>query len=161
MTILGMDLSLNGSAFAIVEYLEDIDRYHIVNTYLVDNRKAKTHGEKLYNIGQKLNEILSNNEIDIFVREKGFTRFNKVTQALYKAVGLVDYILYLHKIPNCKELPPTTIKKIVTGSGKASKEEVEKAIRKYIKQSDYEFKTNDESDAVAVAISEHKGGRNG
>lgn len=50
-------------------------------------------------------------------------------------------------------LAPTTVKKIVCGSGNADKKEVAAAVRKYCRlPDDYKFATNDESDAAAVIL---------
>ena len=46
---------------------------------------------------------------------------------------------------------PVTIKKLITGNGRAMKEEVAECLEKYIGKQDY--KCDDESDAAAVAIS--------
>ena len=48
------------------------------------------------------------------------------------------------------ELSPTTVKKLLTGSGKASKTEVAMALERYVGTQQYE--TDDESDAVAVGL---------
>ena len=48
------------------------------------------------------------------------------------------------------EIAPTTVKKLLTGSGKASKEEVAEALESYVDCQTYE--SDDESDALAVGI---------
>lgn len=52
------------------------------------------------------------------------------------------------------EISPTTVKKTVTGSGKAEKPEVADAVRKMLRlPSDYQFATGyDDSDACAVIL---------
>ena len=53
-----------------------------------------------------------------------------------------------------EEIPPTTIKTIVAGYSKADKQEVEEGVRKLLQehQKEMEFYSDDESDAVAVAL---------
>ena len=48
------------------------------------------------------------------------------------------------------EIAPTTVKKLLTGSGKASKEEVAAALERFVGKQEYAV--DDESDAVAVGI---------
>jgi len=48
------------------------------------------------------------------------------------------------------EIAPTTVKKLLTGSGKAEKDMVAAALERYI--GNHEYATDDESDAVAVGI---------
>ncbi|PFJ12474.1 crossover junction endodeoxyribonuclease RuvC, partial [Bacillus cereus] len=87
---------------------------------------------------------------DTIVREKGFSRFAATTQALFKVVGVSDLVLRVYHIV---ELSPTTIKTIMTGSGKAGKEEVELAVRDVLGLGeDYIFISDDESDACAVIL---------
>ena len=154
--ILAMDLSLNLPAFAVIRvydgaiYIEDVRH--------VDNKNAKlSHAEKLKRTADELQYICSKyyGEIDVVVREKGFSRFATTTQALFKVVGVSDLTVYeklgINKI---EEIPPTAIKSIIGGYGKATKDEVEDGLRAYLQkhQKDYVFATDDESDAVAVAI---------
>ncbi|MBE7156308.1 crossover junction endodeoxyribonuclease RuvC, partial [Bacillus paranthracis] len=49
------------------------------------------------------------------------------------------------------EMSPTTVKKHVTGNGKASKESVADSVRGYFREK-LVFATDDESDAIAVAL---------
>lgn len=154
MKVLGLDLSLNGSAFAVIDVQDGVGS--IVDTVLVNNKKLKTHGEKLVNIAVKLDETIRKHDIEAIARERGFTRHNKTTQALFKVVGVVDYVLALHDIYSCDEIAPTSVKKELTGNGRASKEEVEQAVREFIVEKDYVFESDDVSDAVAVAITKSK-----
>lgn len=156
MKILSCDLSLTGSAFALLE----IQGGHLISveTFLVDNSK-NTHmgvGHRLERIAVTLEEIIVNNkDIDHVVIERGFSRFNNVTQALFRVVGVVEMTLSKYGFMDVEFIAPTSIKKTITGNGKASKKDVEKAVRKYLpkKQKKVKFESDDCSDAVAVGIS--------
>lgn len=155
--ILAMDLSLSGSAFAVLQPCTNT--VQIKELRFVDNDlpeiKGKTHGEKLANIYFNLDDIIRKYPITDFVREKGFFRFPQATQALYKVVGVVDFTMYCNEIKmNIEEIAPTSVKKLVAGNGKADKLEVEKAVRNYLSKSCREiiFETDNHSDAVAVGI---------
>ena len=69
---------------------------------------------------------------------------------IYKVVGIMDWFLYRLSL-DWSEIYPVTVKKCITGSGKATKEEVAKALDKWLPNMQYA--TDDESDAAAVAIS--------
>ena len=90
------------------------------------------------------------NGIDIFVRERAFSRFHLETQTLNKVVGIADQAAWKSSYAVYDEIAPTTVKKLLTGSGKASKQEVSSVLDIYI--GNQEFETDDESDAVAVGI---------
>ena len=89
-------------------------------------------------------------DVAVFVREKGFSRFPHETQALFKVVGVADLAAWTTCRTEFVEIAPTTVKKLLTGSGKATKEEVADALSKYVGGKNYT--TDDESDAVAVGI---------
>lgn len=63
----------------------------------------------------------------MFVRERAFSRFPNETQALFKVVGIADLVIWKCSKQVWKELPPASVKKLLTGSGNASKDDVAKA----------------------------------
>lgn len=66
-------------------------------------------------------------------------------------VGVIDLALEnLCSGRTFDELPPPTVKKLVAGSGKASKEEVAAALHQYVGKQTYQ--SDDESDALAAGI---------
>ena len=59
----------------------------------LENRSPKvTHGELLSGIYDLLTELSGN--VDIFVRERAFSRFPHETQALSKVVGIADLVAW-------------------------------------------------------------------
>ncbi len=115
----------------------------------VDNRRHKgPHGSLLERIYNVTFELAS--RADILVRERGFSRFKADTQALFKVVGISDMAAWRAKGAIFEEIPPTTVKKLVTGKGTASKEEVAAALERFVGPQTYA--TNDLSDAVAVGV---------
>ena len=58
------------------------------------------------------------------MRERAFSRFPQETQALFKVVGIADKAVWEHAKQAWEEIAPATVKKLLTGSGKAGKEEV-------------------------------------
>lgn len=121
MRILAADLSLRCPGFALIDF--DNGRASIVKLCHLDSHGRKCcHGEILSEIADILRELIPT--ADVFVREKGFFRFPQETQTLFKVVGVTDMILWEMKQSVFEELAPTTVKKLLTGNGKASKEEV-------------------------------------
>lgn len=157
--ILAMDLSMNCPSFAVLETVGDrIKILEVVHVYNKSNKKS--HGQKLNEIADALTKMildhkLTEAEVHV-VREKGFSKFAMTTQTLFRVVGVSDLMIYaLLRRGDIEEITPTSVKKLVTGDGKASKEDVEDGVRKYLvdEQKDFKFATDDESDAVAVGIS--------
>lgn len=87
---------------------------------------------------------------DVLVRERGFSRFRNETQALFKIVGITDLVAWQTKELVFDEIAPKSVKKVVAGSGDASKDEVAAALTWFVGEQEYEC--DDESDSVAVGI---------
>jgi len=149
--ILAMDLSLSSPAFAVLDY-DKSGQVKLIHKSHVDNKKMakKSHGERLTAIANELNYVLTMYPITEVVREKGFSRYAKTTQILFKVVGVSDLSVYNHVGLDIAEIPPTTIKKSLAGSGYAEKQAVADALEEYVGAQVYA--NDDESDAVAVGI---------
>lgn len=162
-TIFAMDLSMNLPCMVVLRISED-KKIIIQDVGYVDNKKntKKKSAEKLSEIKAKMCEMIYLNQLDLcpqknlhIVREKGFSRFAMTTQLLFRVVGVSDVVMYdLLKEKDITEITPTSVKKLVTGDGKASKDEVMDEVRKYLcdEQKDFEFYSDDVSDAVAVGV---------
>ena len=116
--------------------------------HLNNRGEKKSHGQILAEIYDQITELTV--DVAVFVREKGFSRFPHETQALFKVVGISDLAAWKTCGTEFVEIAPTTVKKALTGSGKASKEEVAAVLEQYVGRQEYA--TDDESDAVAVGI---------
>ncbi len=154
MKILAMDLSLSSPAFGVLEVVEgEVVIHHL--SHLKTNTK-KSHGYRLLQIYNCIKKIYTEfPDIDEVVREKGFSKFPSVTQALFKVVGISDIVSYSYGFEKIHELAPTTVKKAITGNGKASKDDVAEGVNTYL-GTNIKFKTDDESDVVAVGIAHFK-----
>lgn len=156
--ILAMDLSLNLPAFCVAEVVDG--QFKVIEVLHVDNKKGKaskqTTAEKLDKIASKLKDIFQKyGKFDEVVREKGFSRFANTTQLLFRVVGVSDLVTIQEGgFLTIEEIPPTTIKTMIAGYSKADKVEVEEGVRKLLseEQKNMEFYSDDESDAVAVAL---------
>lgn len=115
----------------------------------MDNRAAGiSHGEALSRTRKHLISLLQ--QADVLVREKGFSRYGQETQALFKAVGVSDLASWELSGKSFDEIAPASVKKLVTGTGKASKEQVREALEHHVGERAYAC--DDESDAVAVGV---------
>lgn len=153
--ILAMDLSLNLPAFCVAEVVNG--QIRVIELSHIDNKKANiTTAEKLEKLYSHLKDIFQKyKEFDVVVREKGFSRFANTTQLLFRVVGVSDLVaLQEAGIKAVEEIPPTTIKNIVAGYSRADKGEVEEGVRTFLSddQKDIKFYSDDESDALAVAV---------
>lgn len=155
------DLSLRQPGFAVLE-LASNGRMRVLETSICKNKNKKgTHGDLLGSIANKMRsqvQIIPQGACVTFVRERAFSRFPLETQTLNKVVGVADYLLAREFSPlkwivqpeDWQELAPKSIKAIIAGSGNATKDDVQDALKDFVGV--YDFKTTDESDAVAAGV---------
>ncbi|MGN4765244.1 crossover junction endodeoxyribonuclease RuvC [Bacillus cereus group sp. MYBK215-1] len=146
--ILAMDLSLACPAFAVLEIRQG--EVSVVHLSHVKTSPKKSTGYRLFQIAEHLQGILDTYKFDLLVMEKGFNKFALATQQIQRTVGVVLVTLMRNGYENIGELSPTSVKKCITGSGKASKQELADALVNYLGHMDY--KTDDESDSVGVGL---------
>lgn len=146
---LGLDVSLASTGVAIIEVIDRKPKLKVATR--VKTRAKESHGERLYTIATHMRGLLNNEgPFTAIVREKGFSRFASSTQAIFKAIGVTDLIYRDYQIA---EVSPTTVKKLVGGSGKASKQDVEAGVRRLLDlPDDFRFESDDASDACGVVL---------
>lgn len=148
--VLGMDLSLSCPAFCVARVREG--KVEVIHLSHVKTKGKDSHGARLRVIFNHLEQLLVDYpNITHVVREKGFSRHAITTQTLFKVVGISDLIAHHFGHENIAEIAPTTVKKLITGSGKAEKEEVAAGLYKYL-YTPVNFSNTDESDACGVCI---------
>lgn len=126
-----------------------IELGHIDNKH--KGRMKWSHGQKLERICVRLCDIMAKHQPTVVAREKGVTRFNKATQAIFRVVGIADYAAWISSSTVCVEIGITEAKKLITGDGRADKSDVAAAVMQYL-TAPVVFTVDDESDAVAVGV---------
>lgn len=77
----------------------------------------------------------------------------RLPQTIYGAWAAVDRGLHKYGVEVAGVISPTDVKKRIAGSGKAEKADVAVGVRKLLGLADdYQFATDDESDACAVVL---------
>ena len=142
MNILSLDLSLSNSGGCV--FTTEGKPLHLFSIFTSSKLE---HKDRLRTIGDRLLEVKNKYDIDTVVLESGFSRFSISTQALFKVQGVVSYLF-----SDCsqKNYAPSSIKKVVTGNGRADKKEVEIYVKKI--WPNIQIANDDESDALAVGL---------
>ena len=110
--------------------------------------KVLGHGLAIF--FDQLTDLLAPVDATVFVREKAVISHIADTDRLLRVGGVADVALWQVKHTGWYELAPSTVKRIVTGKGNATKPHVARCLRPYV--GDQVYETDDESDAVAVGI---------
>ena len=113
--------------------------------------KTKSTQERWENILTSFSEIIQKYEIEKAGIECPFVNSNPQTSlTLGVAKGLCMAKFIEHKIP-ISIFTPSHVKKIITGSGRAEKTQVQYMVKQILNLTE-DFKKLDESDAAGVAI---------
>lgn len=147
--ILGLDISLTSTGYAVVELFADgtlvMKEAGRIRTYPKDS-----DGQRLRKIKARLDVLFDLYPISYVVRERGFTKGNLATQQIFKATGVCEMLVAEKNINDITQYAPTTIKKYLGGHGRASKEDVARGVLEYFPN--MVFESDDVSDAVAVIL---------
>lgn len=127
MLILGIDPGTATTGFGVIEKLEnDI----IVKDFgLIETDKDGNTGRRLININYQIEKLLKRIRPDVVAIEKLFFATNaKTAMNVGQAIGVILYTVAMSNI-SLFEYAPGTIKKQVSGNGRADKKEVQRAVR--------------------------------
>jgi len=158
MRILALDISASpGYAVLDVKALKGGQKITLLHVDSVKTDASVPDSQRYAYIEAKTSLIVHEyGPFDVVCREH-FTkgRSKRATQLVFGAWAAVDSALgrYGYAITADNEFSPSAVKKAATGNGKADKDEVEAGVRERLKLADdFTFKTDDESDAVAVGL---------
>lgn len=130
MLVLGIDPGTATTGYGLID-VSPTD-YDFVEFGLIETRKDETPQARLASIYQLMNIHIKRLKPDLMVMEKVFF-FNNAKTVI--RVGQAQGVMLLaaeHNSLEVVEYAPGTIKKLVTGNGRANKKEVEAAVRQIL-----------------------------
>ena len=147
----GLDLSMSETGIAIF----NIDTYEPIHITSIKTNAKDEYSDRLHMQREYMKDLIDRYPPYEVAIEKGFTAHNVSTQVIYRIHGVAQELF--HECPQFY-YAPTTVKKLISGNGRSSKEVVQASILK--RYPAIEFDNEDQSDAVGVAcshlIKEHK-----
>lgn len=149
MKILGIDPGLAIVGYSLVEHINDENI--LIASGSIQTDKKKTEAERLYEISVDVQTIIDKYKPDVASIEKLFYFKNQKTVIpVAEARGVILSILQKNNIP-IDEFTPIEVKQMITGYGRASKEEVAKIVEMSIKYKKLP-KLDDTVDSIAIAL---------
>lgn len=151
MQIIAFDLSLTSSGYAVGEVsgrdLEIIE----IGTIKTKYKKGEEAGRRLHTIAQAVENLYKEYpDAEMIVKERSFSNGRvKATQQIFKVVGIWELMSYLAGHDVFTDIAPNSVKKEVTGNGRASKKLVAEKVEEL---TGITASNDDESDAIAVLI---------
>jgi len=155
MIILGIDPGTATTGYGAVKISKK--EIKVIDFGLVETDKNGKPGNRLICINKKVNSLLKNLQPDVVAMEKLFFATNaKTAMNVGRAMGVIAYTAARAKV-EIFEYAPGTIKKVITGDGRADKKIVQKSVRKILGpkvRSKVRKKTHFDNcaDALAVAL---------
>lgn len=150
MIFLGIDPSINKLGWSII-YKDHSNHFHLKDCGLIKTKKGNSPS-KISEISAQLQKIFAFHKPTHLVIEECFVGKN-INSAL--TLGLSrGCCMTIATQNNCdiSEIHPVKLKKIITGKGSSSKEQVDFMV-KTILNIDFDFVSADVSDATAIALS--------
>lgn len=146
---LGLDVSSVATGVAVVDRAPDGSLTLIAHDVITTSSKQEI-GKRLVLFAETLQGFFDEYQPDYVVREE--TINNRASNAiLFKFLGVAQFLASNNGHQKTFEYFPTTIKKEVTGAGRASKETVAECSQKYFRE-DLSTLTDDETDAIASVL---------
>lgn len=147
--ILGIDPGINRTGYAI---LERGSRPVSLEGGVIRSSRAGTLGERVAEIGGGIRELIEQYQPDVVAIEKVFStpRYPKTALVMAHARGAILFVVSDQKIP-LVHYTPTQIKRMLTGSGHATKEQMQHAISTELNLNVI-LEPNDVADAFAIAL---------
>ena len=152
------DLSLKRPGFCKMHLDLKDGRQRILSfdvTNVNNKTKTKPHGQQLDETLKEMASFFPDDEKEtdpiFYVREKAaLSSFSLAMIGQAKMAGMADWLIWHIHHHEWREIAPNAIKRLITGDGKAEKEQVAKCLEAYIGEHSYRF--DDESDAAAVGV---------
>ena len=149
MIILGIDPGYERLGIAVLE--RNKGKEEVLHSECFKTSAKLKFEERLFLIGQKIEEVIKKYRPDVLAIETLFSNTNqKTVMHVSEARGVVIYEA-IKKDLKIFEASPPQIKMATTGYGKADKNQVIKMVKMLVKI-DNTKKSDDELDAIAIAI---------
>ena len=157
MIVLGVDPGLNRTGYAILE--RSAGGPVLREGGVIRSTQKLSLAERVLEIGRGLAEVIAEFQPQVLAIEQVFStvQFPKTAILMSHARGAVLYVAADAGLL-VSHYTPTQIKRLLTGSGKASKEQIQYAVRQELGLEQI-LEPNDVADAFAVALCHYHSSR--
>ena len=150
---LALDISLNSTGYCVMTSAKELVCFGVFDVGKIKGTsKEDTQHEKIEEQIRKLNDLIQNHgPKEAFIERFSFGsfKFSNAASALGEVTGCLKQEIWSYDIPYLT-LAPTSVKKFVTGSGRATKEEVYDSVVALYPE--VKGQKNDVTDAIAVCL---------
>ena len=150
MKILGIDQGLANCGFSIINI--DEEDFEILKIGTVKTKSGEILQNRLNYIYKELDNLIKcNKDIQLI----GIEKLNGKVMTVQLITSIVYLLSYKYQIPVI-ELVPSSVKKEITGNGRASKKDIQESLKEN-HMKDYKKRTNNhERDSISIGITCYK-----
>lgn len=150
MIILSIDPGIEKVGYAFFNN-KDKSQFKLLQSGLIKTKKSLSTQERIFNICEELNSLITKFSPKKIILEKIF--FFKNQKTIISVAQFQGAVLYMAKKKKilCDFLTPLQIKEIITGYGNSDKKNVEKMIRLTFSLNNKKIE-DDEIDAIACGL---------
>jgi len=154
MLVVGFDLSLSDTGWAVVEFRNGdfrVVKHGHIPTIKRKGKMVYPTGRRLQKIYKSISRIIEEYNPDVITREASFSNGNNLsTQQIFKVNGVFEMTMHQYNKEKSLEVyAPSTIKKTITGNGRSSKDDVANTI---FRLTDMRILNDNMTDAIGVAL---------
>ena len=158
MRVIGIDPGLIITGYGVIEEINSV--CHLVDSGSIRPPKEEILEERIYIIYEALSEVIERNRPEVMILEELYSHYKHPTTAILMGHirGAICLLARLKKIP-VVGYSATMVKKSVTGSGNATKTQVQRMVQNLLDMQEA-LRPLDISDALALAITHtHRKGK--
>lgn len=163
ITALGIDQGYANLGYSVIEFNLDTLKYSIIESGTYKTKSTLPLNERLKNIYIKIEEVLKDKNVKIAGCERlfhnnpmgnssGGLRNKSASIMRTNMASGVIYLLTAYYNILIEDYPPSTVKKQVTGNGRATKDDVIAVVQELANEFDMEVKTEHQADSIAIGI---------
>lgn len=151
MRFISFDVSSVSTGVAVIDR-EPSGYLTLIHTDIISTNPKHNVGRRLKDFAEAVQILLETYRPDYVVKEQTIARL-ATQHVLLKFAGVLEMIASNEGFPKIYEYSPTTVKKVVGGHGRATKEAVLMGTTKYINWNEpIDLVIDDISDAVAICL---------
>ena len=156
--ILGIDPGLNTTGYGVIDVDPD-KQIHLLEAGIIRSRPKDPLETRLAEIHQGVSEVIAAHSPEFMSLEQLFSHYDRPRTAILMghARGVICLAAKTANIP-IRHFEPTRVKKVLTGNGRASKHQVQLAVKLQLSLNTVPEPT-DVADALAIALCGHHLGK--
>ncbi len=150
--ICGIDPGLQQSGYGVIQVDDEDDAIRVLDAGIVRTTGSLNLSLRLAELAAGVGEVLDEHSIDAVAVEQIYSHYRQPRTAILMAHARGVILLEAaRRNINVLHLPSTTVKRHMTGNGRASKEQMQRAVTDFLRL-ERPPEPPDVADAVAIAI---------